>query len=97
MRYGEGEELIKRLMADGINREIMRRLQRYIVNVPRKDIDVLRRSAKIEEVRIPEQTDECSGIYVQTQPLAGAVPDFYSKEYGFDYFGKGLEGEGVFA
>ena len=97
VRYGEGEELIKRLMADGINREIMRRLQRYIVNVPRKDIDVLRRSAKIEEVRIPEQTDECSGIYVQTQPLAGAVPDFYSKEYGFDYFGKGLEGEGVFA
>lgn len=97
VRYGEGEELIARLMEKGPSRGLMRRLQRYIVNVPKDRMEELQRMGKIEKLCFLEQGKEDSGIFVQAKPHLDSVPNFYLDDLGFDLFGEGLEGEGLFA
>ncbi len=85
VRYGENDSLINSLRAVGPMRDIMRRLQRYMVNVPRSRIPDLLEKGMIEELRISSRHDEASDIYVQTMPSA------YRDDVGFDLFGEGLQ------
>ncbi len=50
VRYGEGEKLIDLLKAKGPERWLMRKLQRYAVNIYNYDFDGLMRRGAIEEV-----------------------------------------------
>lgn len=85
VRYGNNDPLIGSLRAVGPKRDIMRRLQRYTVNVPRSYISGLLEKGMIEDLRVPPHREEASGIYVQTMPSA------YREDVGFDLFGEGLQ------
>lgn len=50
VRYGEGEKLIDELKIIGPNRSLMRKLQRYTVNVYNADFNKMLRQRSIEEV-----------------------------------------------
>ena len=69
----------------------MRRLQRYIVNVPRSSVGGLIEKGMVEELAVPPQRDVPSGIYVQTMPSA------YHDDIGLDLFGDGLQNEDFIA
>ncbi|MDF0667212.1 MAG: CRISPR-associated helicase Cas3' [Nitrospira sp.] len=47
--YGESQALIGKLKKDGPERWLMRKLQRYSVNLPRRDVEKLLQSGEIEE------------------------------------------------
>lgn len=51
VRYGEGERLINLLKSQGPDRRLMRKLQRYTVNVYNNDFERLLRQGAIEEVQ----------------------------------------------
>jgi CRISPR-associated endonuclease/helicase Cas3 len=51
VRYGAGESLLRELQFAGPRRELMRRLQRYTVNVPARLADSMLRDGLIEEIR----------------------------------------------
>ncbi len=51
VRYGEGDKLIDTLKKHGPDRQLMRRLQRYTVNVYKEEFDLLLRRGSIEEVQ----------------------------------------------
>ena len=87
VRYGNNDSLIDYLRAVGPKRDILRRLQRYAVNVPRSYIPGLLEKGMIEELRVPPKREEASGIYVQTMPSA------YREDVGLDLFGEGLQVE----
>lgn len=87
VRYGGSDALIESLRAVGPKRDVMRRLQRYTVNVPRGSLGALLEKGMIEEMRVPPQHEEHSGLYVQTAPSA------YREDIGFDLFGEGLKPE----
>ena len=91
VRYGGSDALIDSLRAVGPKRDIMRRLQRYTVNVPRGSLGDLLEKGMIEEMRVPPRHEEHSGLYVQTAPSA------YREDIGFDLFGKGLKPEDFIA
>ena len=84
VRFDGSDSLIASLRAVGPKRDIMRRLQRYTVNVPRSCINGLIEKGMVEELSLPPRKDEPSGIYVQTMPSA------YRDDIGFDLFGDGL-------
>ncbi|MBM4259126.1 MAG: CRISPR-associated helicase Cas3' [Deltaproteobacteria bacterium] len=56
--YGESQSLIVKLKKDGPDRPLMRKLQRYSVNLPRRVVDELVATNEVEEV--------WSGIFAQT-------------------------------
>ena len=87
VRYGGNDALIDSLRAVGPKRDIMRRLQRYTVSVPRGCLGDLLEKGMIEEMRVPPRHEEHSGLYVQTAPSA------YREDIGFDLFGEGLKAE----
>ena len=89
--YGGSDELIKSLHSVGPKRDIMRRLQRYTVNVPRGRIGDLLEKGMIEEIGVPPRHEGHSGLYVQTAPSA------YRDDIGFDLFGNGLQVEDFIA
>ena len=91
VRYGNNDSLIDSLREVGPKRDIMRRLQRYAVNVPRSYISGLLEKGMIEELRVPPHPEEASGIYVQTMPSA------YREDVGFHLFGEGLQIEDFIA
>ncbi len=91
VRYGGSDALIDSLRAVGPKRDIMRRLQRYTVNVPRGSLGDLLEKGMVEEMRVPPQHEEHSGLYVQTAPSA------YREDIGFDLFGEGLKPEDFIA
>jgi len=91
VRYGNNDSLIDSLRAVGPKRDILRRLQRYAVNVPRSYIPGLLEKGMIEELRVPPKREEASGIYVQTMPSA------YREDVGLDLFGEGLKVEDFIA
>ena len=70
--YEEGAALIDRLRREGIHRELMRRLQRYCVNIPKTDRIRLQDEGKLEEI-LP-------GIFVQT------LPNLYDVIFGLDLY-----------
>jgi hypothetical protein len=65
----------------------MRKLQRFTVNVLRKQIPELLEKGMIVELTIPKEKEAHFGIYVQTAPSA------YREDIGFDVFGEGLKSE----
>ena len=84
VRFDGSDSLVASLRAVGPKRDIMRRLQRYTVNVPRSCINGLIEKGMVEELSLPPRKDQPSGIYVQTMPSA------YRDDIGFDLFGDGL-------
>jgi CRISPR-associated endonuclease/helicase Cas3 len=87
VRYGGNEELINLLYEVGPKRFLMRKLQRFVVNVPRARISELREKGMIVELTVPECKESPSGVFVQTAPSA------YREDIGFDVFGEGLKSE----
>ncbi len=59
VRFGKGHGLIEELKKNGPERWLMRRLQRYVVNVPTHIIEQLVAEGEVEEIY--------EGIYVQSQ------------------------------
>lgn len=84
VRYGESDRWIDQLRAVGPKRDLMRRLQRFTVNVPRRKLDDLLAKGMVEELRVPPNPGLPSGIFVQTMPSA------YSDVFGLDLFSDGL-------
>lgn len=84
VRYGDSDALISSLRAAGPKRDIMRRLQRYTVNVPRRTLDDLLAKGLVEELHLPSKPDIPSGVFVQTMPSA------YSERFGLDLFREGI-------
>ncbi len=80
VRYGDADRLIAALRAGGPSRDLMRRLQRYTVNVPRPALDTLLAKHFAEELPLPPRPDLPSGIFVQTAPEA------YTGTFGLDLF-----------
>lgn len=68
VRYGEGEELIDFLKAKGPERWLLRKLQRYTVNIPKSDFDRMLARGSIEPVQ--------PGIFTLTSSME------YSKDTG---------------
>ena len=87
VRYGDSERWIAALRAAGPKRDIMRKLQRFSVNVPRGMISKLLENGTVEELYLPPNRDLPSGIYVQ------AAPSAYSEDIGLNIFGDGLSTE----
>ena len=73
VRYGESHKWIDALRAVGPKREIMRRLQRYTVNIFTTQLPDLLAKCQIEEMPAG------CGIYVQT------MLSLYDDTFGFDY------------
>jgi CRISPR-associated endonuclease/helicase Cas3 len=87
VRYGGNEELVNLLYEIGPKRFLMRKLQRFVVNVPRARISELREKGMIDELIVPEGKESHSGVFVQTASSA------YREDIGFDVFGEGLKSE----
>ena len=68
VRYGDGNELIDRIKDTGPDRMILRKLQRYTVNVSINEFNKLSQSGAVEEIH--------PGIFALSSDL------FYSKEFG---------------
>ncbi|HDL64061.1 MAG TPA: CRISPR-associated helicase Cas3', partial [Proteobacteria bacterium] len=73
VRYKKGSELIDLLYRIGPSRELMRKLQRYVVNIPLYLIGKLVDAGSIEELR------NCPGTYVQISHI------FYHPVTGVQY------------
>ena len=76
VRYGKSNELIKRLRHAGPTSEIMRQLQRFMVNLPVKVVGKMSADGMLEEMH--------DGILVQT------MPSLYNKKVGLDVFRESL-------
>lgn len=74
IRYGDNEALIEELRYAGISRDLMRRLQRYIVNVSPKALEELHSKGLVEAIH--------KDIYVQEKN------DLYDEEVGLNIFTK---------
>jgi len=72
VRYGDNDALIRSLLAAGPRRDIMRRLQRHTVNVPRSLLASLIEKGFVEE--------PYPGVFVQT------MPSLYSEVFGLDLY-----------
>jgi CRISPR-associated endonuclease/helicase Cas3 len=72
VRYGGNDPLLRTLLAVGPKRDIMRRLQRFTVTVPRWTLNTLRENGFVEEPH--------PGVYVQT------LPSLYSDVFGLDIY-----------
>lgn len=71
VRYGENTPLINSLLAVGTKRDIMRRLQRFTVSVPRWTFNAMRDNGFVEETH--------PGVYVQAD-----LSSLYSDIFGLD-------------
>jgi len=70
VRYGGNDRLVRDLVAAGPKRDIMRRLQRYTVTIPRPVLDSMREKGFVEEPH--------PGVFIQ------ALPSLYSNVFGLD-------------
>jgi CRISPR-associated endonuclease/helicase Cas3 len=76
VRYGKGAEWIDRLRREGPNRERMRRLQRYTVNLPARRVEAMLADGRLERVSprlAPDIVAQC-GL------------DIYDRKFGLDVF-----------
>ncbi|HBC88777.1 MAG TPA: CRISPR-associated endonuclease Cas3'' [Lentisphaeria bacterium] len=76
VRYGKGGELIESLRATGPTREIMRRLQRYTVNISVRILEQMKITGQVEEIG--------DGFFAQ------ALPSLYDDMVGLDVFRENL-------
>lgn len=82
VRYGGSEKLLTRLREAGPTREMMRGLQRYIVNVPEKKLKLMESEGSVSEVS--------PGVWVQERAA-------YSPLTGLDIFTGMIEPEELMA
>ncbi|MGI5923817.1 MAG: CRISPR-associated helicase Cas3' [Lentisphaeria bacterium] len=73
VRYGDNDALLRSLYAVGPKRDIMRKLQRYTVNVPRRTLAEMRDKGFVVEAH--------PGVFVQTE-----LPSLYNENYGLDLY-----------
>ncbi len=83
VKYGKGEELLHRLEKEGPHKELMRKLQRFTVNVPKFAVKAMFDQGMI---RFLEAHGEMTNILIQNT-------ECYSNEYGFDIMKRGLSCE----
>ena len=76
VQFGEGKTLIDRLRHEKPTRELLRRLQRFSVEISLDYLNKLLETGKIEEI--------FPGILVQS------CPSLYNERVGLDLFGEGL-------
>lgn len=76
VRYGDDEEAISALRAAGPTRDVMRRLQRYTVNIPKRVFAQMLEAGAFEEIG--------AGLYVQ------GPASVYSEMFGIDFNWNGL-------
>ena len=74
--YGDSTKWIQQLYDDGPKRKIMRRLQRYTINIPRRVAEAMQGEGRLKIL-------EC-GVIVQTMTAD------YQEEIGLDIFSEGL-------
>jgi CRISPR-associated endonuclease/helicase Cas3 len=72
VKYGKSSELIKNLRYGGISKNLMRKLQRYTVNLPQNKFEEIKVKGLIEEIQ--------DGIFVQD------ADSFYNDDIGLDVF-----------
>ena len=70
------EKILKNLKYSGPTREIMRGLQRYMVHLPIRMVEQMKRNGLLEEIHL--------GIWVQS------LSSLYSREIGLDVFRENL-------
>ncbi len=80
VRYGDNDALLRSLYAVGPKRDIMRRLQRYTVSVPRRTLAEMRDKGFVVEAH--------PGVFVQTE-----LPSLYNENYGLDLYRDNLPPE----
>ena len=83
IRYEKNVELLKRLEKEGPHKELMRKLQRFTVNVPRFVVKEMFGQGMIRSL---EFRGKPTDILIQNT-------DCYSNEYGFDIMKRGLSCE----
>jgi CRISPR-associated endonuclease/helicase Cas3 len=71
--------LIEELKYTGVNRQIMRKLQRYIVNIPKEIFDHLQQLGLIENI--------ADNIFVQGDYIYKGENKLYSEEAGLNIYG----------
>ena len=76
MRFGQSPELLKRLRFAGPTRELMRRLQRYTVNLHTQIVDAMLSNGLLEEV----DKEKAPGIIAQSNL------SLYDKSVGLDIY-----------
>lgn len=80
VRYGESPDLIERLRFAGPSREIMRRLQRYTVNLSRRMVDIMLAEGRLVEV----ESKKAPGIVAQCSL------HLYDEKVGLDVYAEHL-------
>lgn len=83
VRYGKSEELLKKLHFAGPTREIMRQLQRYTVNLPKRTADIMLADGRLEEV----DSKKAPGI------IAQSGLKLYDDQIGLDVYRENLPAE----
>jgi len=83
VQYEESVELLRRLQQEGPHQELMRKLQRYTVNVPKFAVNEMFNHGMIQYLHF---RGEMTNILFQNT-------NCYSNEYGFDIMKRGLSCE----
>lgn len=80
VRYGEGADLIEQLRRVGPERWLLRKLQRYVVNLPRHQHQMLLRNADIQEIQPGLFVQAHDGLYHPDLGLLGDDPAYHEPE-----------------
>lgn len=80
VRYGESPSLIEQLKRSGPKRGLLRKLQRYVVNLPRHQHQMLLNSADIQEIHPGLFVQAYDGIYHKDLGLLGDDPVYCEPE-----------------
>ena len=86
VRYGAGKELIRDVQSQGPDRLLMRRLQRYVVNLPARMVEIMLDDGRLE----PLDERHLPGIACQSLLR-------YDERCGLDVFGEGIRPEELMA
>jgi CRISPR-associated endonuclease/helicase Cas3 len=80
VRYMEGIDLVEQLRHRGPDRKLLRQLQRYVVNLPRYQHQVLLNQGDIHEVHPGLFIQAHDGLYHQDLGLLGDDPAYYDPD-----------------
>lgn len=80
VRYREGADLIEQLRRVGPERWLLRKLQRYVVNLPRYKHQELLNSGDIQEIHPGLFVQAYDGLYHREVGLLGDDPAYYEPE-----------------
>lgn len=80
VRYGKGTELIEQLRHIGPERWLLRKLQRYVVNLPRYRHQQLLNQGDIQEIHPGLFVQAYDGLYHKDLGLLGDDPAYYDPD-----------------